>query len=74
MSRRVNADPDSNLSMDFDLAREVRPLSRHLAERHPQVLIIALATHVRAAAAFDFESDRGCDSARDVGVGDPASA
>jgi len=25
-SRRVNADPDPNLSMGFDLAREVRPL------------------------------------------------
>ena len=24
-SRRANADPDPNLSMDFDLAREVRP-------------------------------------------------
>ena len=40
-SRRANADPDPNLSMGFDLAREGTSTSRHLAERHPQVLIIA---------------------------------
>ena len=49
-SRRANADPDQNLH-GLRSCSGGTPVSRHLAESHPQVLIIAPGAYLRVLNA-----------------------